>query len=96
MGQSRAGVFHRQERLGYEGRSFKLIKFRTMVQNAESNGPQWATENDPRITRVGGVLRKFRLDELPQLINVFRGDMSIVGPRPEREIFIQEIRELNA
>ena len=87
-------VFYRQERLGYEGRSFKLIKFRTMVENAESNGPQWATENDPRITRVGGVLRKFRLDELPQLINVFRGDMSIVGPRPEREIFIQEFREL--
>jgi lipopolysaccharide/colanic/teichoic acid biosynthesis glycosyltransferase len=87
-------VFYRQERLGYEGRSFQLIKFRTMIQDAESNGPQWATNNDPRITRVGRFLRKFRLDELPQLINVFKGEMSIVGPRPEREMFIQEFREL--
>ena len=87
-------VFYRQERLGYEGRSFQLIKFRTMVQDAESNGPQWATDNDPRITRVGRFLRKFRLDELPQLINVLKGEMSIVGPRPEREMFIQEFREL--
>jgi exopolysaccharide biosynthesis polyprenyl glycosylphosphotransferase len=87
-------VFYRQERLGYEGRSFQLIKFRTMIQDAESNGPQWATDNDPRITRVGRFLRKFRLDELPQLINVLKGEMSIVGPRPEREMFIQEFREL--
>lgn len=91
---SRGPVFYRQARLGYEGRSFQLIKFRTMVENAESNGPQWATEDDDRITRVGRFLRKFRLDELPQLINVLKGDMSIVGPRPEREMFIQEFREL--
>jgi exopolysaccharide biosynthesis polyprenyl glycosylphosphotransferase len=87
-------VFYRQERQGLEGRPFKLIKFRTMIQDAEFNGPQYAEENDPRITRVGRVLRKFRLDELPQLINVFKGEMSIVGPRPEREMFIQEFREL--
>ncbi len=91
---SRGPVFYRQERLGLEGRPFQLIKFRTMVENAEENGPQWTEENDPRITRVGRWLRKFRLDELPQLINVLRGEMSIVGPRPEREKFIQEFREL--
>ena len=91
---SQGPVFYRQERLGYEGRSFPLIKFRTMIQNAEGCGPQWASENDPRITRVGRVLRKFRLDELPQLINVFKGEMSIVGPRPEREMFIRDFREL--
>jgi exopolysaccharide biosynthesis polyprenyl glycosylphosphotransferase len=87
-------VFYRQERLGYEGRPFKLVKFRTMITDAEFNGPQWATEDDPRITRVGQVLRKFRLDELPQLINVMKGEMSIVGPRPERETFIREFQEL--
>jgi exopolysaccharide biosynthesis polyprenyl glycosylphosphotransferase len=91
---SRGPVFYRQERLGYEGHSFRLIKFRTMIQNAENCGPQWASENDPRITRVGRFLRKFRLDELPQLINVLRGEMSIVGPRPEREMFIREFQEL--
>jgi len=87
-------VFYRQKRLGYEGHSFQLIKFRTMVHNAERFGPQFASENDPRITRVGRVLRKFRLDELPQLINVLKGEMSIIGPRPEREVFIREFREL--
>jgi exopolysaccharide biosynthesis polyprenyl glycosylphosphotransferase len=90
---SRGPVFYRQERLGYEGHPFQLIKFRTMVENAEANGPQFTTENDHRITRVGQILRKFRLDELPQLINVIRGEMSIVGPRPEREMFIQDFRE---
>jgi lipopolysaccharide/colanic/teichoic acid biosynthesis glycosyltransferase len=87
-------IFYRQERLGYEGHPFQLIKFRTMIPNAEANGPQWTSDDDDRITRVGRVLRKFRLDELPQLINVLKGDMSIVGPRPEREMFIQEFCEL--
>jgi lipopolysaccharide/colanic/teichoic acid biosynthesis glycosyltransferase len=91
---SRGPVFYRQERLGYEGSSFQLIKFRTMIQDAENYGPQWASEDDPRITRVGRILRKFRLDELPQLFNVLKGEMSIVGPRPEREVFIREFREL--
>ena len=87
-------IFYRQERLGYEGHPFQLIKFRTMIENAEAHGPQWTSEDDDRITRVGRFLRKFRLDELPQLINVLKGDMSIVGPRPEREMFIQEFCEL--
>ena len=91
---SRGPVFYRQERLGYAGRPFNLIKFRTMIQDAENCGPQWASENDSRTTRVGRILRKFRLDELPQLINVLKGEMSIIGPRPEREMFIQEFREL--
>ncbi len=86
-------AFYLQERLGQDGKTFRIIKFRTMVQDAESQGPQWATENDSRITRVGKILRKFRLDELPQLFNVIKGEMSIVGPRPEREIFVQEFIE---
>jgi exopolysaccharide biosynthesis polyprenyl glycosylphosphotransferase len=93
-GDSRGPVFYRQERLGYEGCSFQLIKFRTMIENAEAHGPQWTTAKDNRITRLGSFLRKFRLDELPQLINVLKGEMSIVGPRPEREKFIEEFREL--
>ncbi|MBM4289685.1 MAG: sugar transferase [Deltaproteobacteria bacterium] len=87
---SRGPVFYLQERLGQEGNPFKIIKFRSMVEDAEALGAKWAEEDDHRITRVGRVLRKLRLDELPQLLNVIRGDMSIVGPRPEREIFIQE------
>ncbi len=91
---SRGPIFYYQERLGYEGRPFKLIKFRTMVRDAESNGPQWATDDDSRITRVGQLLRKFRLDELPQLFNVLMGEMSVIGPRPEREVFIREFQEM--
>lgn len=74
------------------GRPFKVIKFRTMVQNAENNtGPIWATQNDTRITRIGRVLRKTRLDEIPQLINVLMGNMSLVGPRPERPHFVSDL-----
>jgi exopolysaccharide biosynthesis polyprenyl glycosylphosphotransferase len=86
-------VFYRQERLGHEGQPFQIIKFRTMVENAEIDGQQWSRENDPRVTRVGNLLRKMRLDELPQLINVFKGEMSFIGPRPERPIFIKEFSE---
>jgi lipopolysaccharide/colanic/teichoic acid biosynthesis glycosyltransferase len=76
------------------GRPFKVIKFRTMIHNAESaTGPVWAIKNDSRITRVGRILRKTRLDEIPQLINVLIGDMSMVGPRPERPFFIRELLE---
>lgn len=78
-------VFYRQTRLGRDGRRFRLLKFRTMVVDAETEtGPVWAGPSDPRITRVGGVLRRLRFDELPQLLSVLRGEMSLVGPRPER------------
>jgi lipopolysaccharide/colanic/teichoic acid biosynthesis glycosyltransferase len=74
------------------GRPFRVYKFRTMIDNAEKKcGPAWAIQNDPRITRVGAFLRKIRLDELPQLINVFRGEMSLIGPRPERPIFVEDL-----
>ena len=86
-------VFFRQERLGQEGRPFQIVKFRTMVENAESDGARWASVNDMRITRVGRVLRRVRLDELPQLYNILKGDMSFIGPRPEREVFVQEFLE---
>lgn len=87
-------VFYRQERLGKGGRAFRLIKFRSMVPGAEREGfPQWAVECDPRITRVGKILRLTRLDELPQLINVLRGEMSFIGPRPERPEFIAQLQE---
>jgi exopolysaccharide biosynthesis polyprenyl glycosylphosphotransferase len=89
---SRGPIFYVQERSGLDEKRFKLIKFRTMVNNAEENGPQWASENDPRVTRVGKILRKLRLDELPQLINVLKGDMSLIGPRPERDNFIRELK----
>jgi len=80
----------RQERVGYRGRIFRVMKFRTMRQDAEAlAGPQWATEDDPRITRVGAFLRKSRLDELPQIWNILRGEMSWVGPRPERPHFVE-------
>lgn len=83
-------AIYRQERLGLNGRSFYIYKFRTMVQDAERDGPQWAKENDIRCTRLGKLLRKCRVDELPQLINVLKNDMSLVGPRPERAYFYQE------
>jgi lipopolysaccharide/colanic/teichoic acid biosynthesis glycosyltransferase len=89
-------VFYLQERVGQGGRLFKVIKFRTMVRDAERDtGPVLATANDQRITRVGRVLRAFRLDELPQFINILLGDMSFVGPRPERPMFVERfIREI--
>lgn len=82
-------IFFRQTRVGYRGQEFELMKFRSMVQNAEKNGPQWAAKEDSRVTRVGRILRKTRLDEIPQLFNVFRGEMSLVGPRPERPYFCE-------
>jgi exopolysaccharide biosynthesis polyprenyl glycosylphosphotransferase len=87
-------ILFKQERLGRESVPFTLFKFRTMRVDAESEtGPVWATDNDPRVTRVGKWLRKFRVDEIPQLLNVLSGDMSLVGPRPEREIFIRKLSE---
>lgn len=87
-------VFYKQERMGIGGDTFKMLKFRTMRMDAEKEtGPVWARKNDPRSTRLGSFLRRTSLDELPQFINVFKGDMSIVGPRPERPVFIEEFRK---
>ncbi len=88
---SRGPVFYVQERVGKGGRIFRLYKFRTMVPDAERDGPQWARPNDPRVTRVGRFLRATHLDELPQVLNVLRGEMSAVGPRPERPEFVEEL-----
>lgn len=85
-------AFFKQRRTGKDGRPFRMWKFRTMREDAESEtGPVWAGEDDPRITRLGRFLRKSHIDELPQLINVFRGEMSLIGPRPERPEFVEEI-----
>lgn len=88
---SKGPVFFRQERIGLNGHPFHIIKFRSMRTDAESKGPQLSSENDPRITRTGKFLRKVRLDEFPQFFNVLIGDMSVVGPRPERQFFIDQI-----
>jgi len=90
---SRGPVFYRQERVGERGKIFKLLKFRSMVEDAETNGPVWAEKEDKRITRVGRWIRKERLDEIPQMFNVLRGDMSFVGPRPERPYFVEQLRK---
>lgn len=87
---SRGGVFYRQERVTQYGRKFKIFKFRTMVANADKIGSQVTVNNDQRITRVGKVLRKYRLDELPQLINIVLGDMSFVGTRPESTYYVKK------
>jgi len=90
---SKGPILYVQKRVGRGGQIFTLYKFRSMVQDAEARtGPVWAGKNDPRITRVGRILRKLHLDEIPQLINVLKGDMSLVGPRPERPAFVDEFR----
>jgi sugar transferase (PEP-CTERM system associated) len=86
-------ILFRQERTGMKGKVFDILKFRSMRQDAEANGPVWAATRDSRITAVGGFIRKYRLDELPQLFNVLRGEMSIVGPRPERPFFCELLAE---
>jgi len=88
-----APVFYRQRRVGFRGRVFDVLKFRSMRLDAEKFGAQYAVENDPRVTRVGGFMRKTRIDELPQLLNVLRGEMSFVGPRPERPEFVGELEQ---
>jgi lipopolysaccharide/colanic/teichoic acid biosynthesis glycosyltransferase len=91
---SKGPVFYKQQRVGMNGRLFDIIKLRTMRTNAEEDtGPVWAKDNDPRVTAIGRFLRKSHLDELPQLINVLKGDMSLVGPRPERTIFVNEFNQ---
>ena len=86
-------VFFRQKRIGQHKACFYILKFRTMHEDAERKKPMLSKDNDPRITRVGAFLRKYRLDELPQMWNVLRGDMSLVGPRPERAYFIRQIEQ---
>ncbi len=94
--RGRGGIFYRQERVGLNGLPFEVIKFRSMRPDAESDGQaRWAQKNDPRVTRTGAVLRKYRIDEIPQLWNVLRGDMSLVGPRPERPQFVEQLVALN-
>lgn len=88
---SKGSIIYKQERIGHYGRPFRILKFRTMYENSEQETPMLTQDNDPRITPVGQWLRKYRLDELPQLWNILKGDMSVVGPRPEREYFIKEI-----
>jgi lipopolysaccharide/colanic/teichoic acid biosynthesis glycosyltransferase len=85
-------ILYRQERVGQGGRLFNVVKFRSMRRDAEIDGtPRWAASNDDRVTRIGRIIRKLRVDELPQLINVLRGDMSLVGPRPERPYFVDQL-----
>jgi sugar transferase (PEP-CTERM system associated) len=86
----KAPVFYRQTRVGHRNQNFDVIKFRSMRVDAEKNGAQWAKSSDDRVTRVGKVIRKYRIDELPQLFNVFKGSMSFVGPRPERPQFVDQ------
>jgi sugar transferase (PEP-CTERM system associated) len=93
--ESPGGVLYRQERVGLNGRPFMLLKFRSMRADAEKDGvPQWAQVNDQRVTRVGAFIRKVRIDEIPQIVNVLMGDMSFIGPRPERPFFVDELRQV--
>lgn len=91
--ESKGDAIYKQKRVGLNGRVFTLYKFRSMVENAEQNGPVWAQINDPRVTRFGRFMRTSRLDELPQLLNILKGEMSMIGPRPERPEFVAELRE---
>lgn len=84
--------YTKQELVGYRGHRIQVLKFRSMIHNAEEDGrPVWAPARDPRVTRVGRLIRLTRIDELPQLFNVIRGDMSVVGPRPERPVFVEQL-----
>ncbi|MFZ2487359.1 MAG: undecaprenyl-phosphate glucose phosphotransferase [Anaerolineae bacterium] len=91
--ESPGPVFYVQERMGLDAQPFQILKFRSMRNDAEKQGPGWTTENDPRRTRMGALLRKLSIDELPQFINVLLGDMSLVGPRPERPVYVEQFRQ---
>ena len=91
MFSSKGPVFYSQERIGYKGQPFSMYKFRSMFDNAEKDGPALSSDNDERITKWGKIMRKWRIDELPQLVNILLGDMSLVGPRPERRFYIDQI-----
>jgi exopolysaccharide biosynthesis polyprenyl glycosylphosphotransferase len=88
--ESPGPVFFCQERMGLDGKRFYVIKFRSMRRDAERNGPGWTVKDDPRRTRLGAFMRRMNIDELPQLINVLTGEMSLVGPRPERPVYVEE------
>lgn len=90
---STGSPFFYQQRLGLDGKPFNMIKLRSMGIDAEKNGPRWASANDSRVTKIGAFIRKTRIDEIPQLINVLKGDMSLIGPRPEREYFYKEFEK---
>ena len=92
--ESKGSVFYSQIRVGIDGREFRIFKFRSMFQDAEKNsGPIWAQKDDPRITSVGRFMRLTRIDELPQLMNILKGDMSFIGPRPERPFFVDSFKQ---
>ena len=88
---SKGPVLYSQERIGYKGKPFRMYKFRSMIQEAEKEGPALSSDNDPRITKWGKIMRKWRLDELPQFWNILIGEMSLVGPRPERRFYVDKI-----
>ncbi|MBE0539450.1 MAG: undecaprenyl-phosphate glucose phosphotransferase [Ignavibacterium sp.] len=91
---SKGPIFFKQERIGMNNKKFKIYKFRSMFQDAEKNtGPVWSTKDDPRVTRVGKIMRKLRIDEIPQFFNVLKGEMSLVGPRPERSYFVEQLSQ---
>lgn len=92
--ESTGPAIYKQERLGKDGQEFMLYKIRSMRSDAEKNGAQWASKNDDRVTKVGKFIRKTRIDELPQLLNLLRGEMTLVGPRPERKIFTEEFESI--
>lgn len=91
---NRGELFYKQERVGKNGKTFQIYKFRTMIKNAEKNGAVFSTSNDSRITPFGKFLRKTRIDEIPQFINILKGDMAVIGPRPERPVFVKKIAEI--
>jgi sugar transferase (PEP-CTERM system associated) len=93
--EGKGPILFRQERIGFRGQPFVLLKFRSMRVDAERDGiPQWARKKDPRVTAVGSVLRATRIDELPQLLNILKGEMSVVGPRPERPYFVEQLTQI--
>lgn len=91
--ESKGPIFYKQKRVGLFNKEFEVIKFRSMSVCAEKDGAKWADENDSRVTRIGKLIRKTRIDEIPQLWNVFVGDMNLIGPRPEREVFIKDLEK---
>ena len=92
--ESDGPILYKQTRVGWQGQAFDVMKFRSMRVDAERDGAVWASVGDSRVTRIGKFIRKYRIDELPQFVNILRGEMSLVGPRPERPIFVQDLRKL--